>query len=137
MAKAKKNLSRTRETIVNDFVIIPNNNEILSISVLIGDIDQTGSSRIEIRNDPSFPAKDIDGSFDKEIMDKSKKMDGKTILVTTSVTDTNNNTNNNRTEATLKIFVGNTIKYVKNLQSDVANEGDTETFIFNIDCHAF
>ena len=126
-----------RQTIVNDFVIIPNNNQMLSVSVTIGDVDQTGSSRIEISNDPSFPIKNINGTFDKESMDKSNAMDGKTILIVTSVTDTNNNTSNNKTEAMLRIFVGNTVKYKKKLQSVVVNEGDTETFIFNIDCHAF
>lgn len=109
----------------------------LSVSVTIGETDQTGSSRIEIRNDQSFPAKNINGTFNKEPIDKCQKMDDKTLLVTTSVTDTNNNTNNNRTEATLRIFAGNTVKYKKKLQSVVVNEGDTETFIFNIDCHAF
>lgn len=126
-----------RQTIVNDFVIIPNNNQMLSVSVTIGQTDQTGSSRIEISNDESFPVININGTFNKEPIDQCGKMDEKTLLVTTSVTDTNNDTNNNRTEATLRIFAGNVVKYKKKLQSVVVNEGDTETFIFNIDCHAF
>ena len=135
MAKSK-NADAVRQTIVTDFIIIPKNEEILSVSVLIGDVDQTGSTRIGIRDDDSFPVKRIHGSFDKEPIDKSINMHRKTLLVTTSVTDTNKNSNNNRTEATLKIFVGDSIKFVKKLHSDVPNEGDTETFIFNIDCHA-
>ena len=67
----------------------------------------------------------------------AKKLDGKSLLITTSVSDTNNNTDNNRTEVTLKLFAGEKVLYVKKLQSDVRSEGDTENYVFNIRLYVF
>lgn len=125
-----------RQTVVDDFVIIPKSNEILLLTIIIGDIDQTGSSRIELIDHSEFAVVHINGSFYDFALDKCKKMDGKSLLITTSVTDTNNNTNNNRTEVTLKLFAGEKVLYVKKLQSDVQSEGDTENYVFNLRLYA-
>jgi hypothetical protein len=126
-----------RQTVVDDFVIIPNNNDLLLLTIIIGDIDQTGSSRIELLDDSEFGVEHINGSFYNLAIDKCKKLDGKSLLITTSVSDTNNNTDNNRTEVTLKLFAGEKVLYVKKLQSDVRSEGDTENYVFNIRLYVF
>ena len=136
-AVARKRSVEVRQTIVDDFAIIPINNETLTLTVIIGDIDQTGSSRIEIADEGLFPPQHIDGSFNKLAIEKCKKLDGKTLLLITSITDTNNNTDNNRTEVTMKLHAGEEILYVRKMQSDVKSEGDTETYIFNLKMHGF
>ena len=126
---------QVRQTVVDDFVIIPKTNDDISLTVIIGDIDQTGSSRIEVAG--VFPPEHRDGSFYNLSIGKCKQLDGQTLLLITSVTDTNNNTNNNRTEVTIKLQVAENVLYVRRMQSDVASEGDTETYIFNIKLYAF
>ena len=126
-----------RQTVVDDFVIIPKNNDLLLLTIIIGDIDQTGSSRIELIDDTEFGVERINGSFYNLAIEKCKHLDGKSLLITTSVSDTNNNTDNNRTEVTLKLFAGEKVLYVKKLQSDVRSEGDTENYVFNIRLYVF
>ena len=125
-----------RQTVVDDYVIIPKSTDILLLTIIIGDIDQTGSSRIELIDHTEFADVHINGSFYDFALDKCKKMDGKSLLITTSVTDTNNNTDNNRTEVTLKLFAAEKVLYVKKLQSDVQSEGDTENYVFNLRLYA-
>ncbi len=125
-----------RQTVVDDFVIIPKTTDILLLTIIIGDIDQTGSSRIELIDHTEFAVVHINGSFYDFALDKCKKMDSKSLLITTSVTDTNNNTDNNRTEVTVKLFAGEKVMYVKKLQSDVLSEGDTENYVFNLRLYA-
>lgn len=105
------------------------------LTVIIGDIDQTGSTRLEIIDGEHSIVQNFNGSFYEHPVDVSKKLNKKILLITTSVTDTNRDTSNNRTEVVLKIIAGTAAQYVKRVQSDVANEGDTETFIFNISCY--
>jgi hypothetical protein len=124
---------KKRETIVVDYLDIPNDDRLLSVLIVIGDIKQTGTTTIKIANDPSFDPQTIIGSFTSPLPIKAcKNMDGKKILITSVVTDTNKDPDNNRTEATLKLLVGDKVTYKKLLYSDVLHEGDTEKFIFDL-----
>ena len=124
-----------RKTVIDDFIFLPDSNDIVFLTVIIGDIDQTGSTRLEIIDGEHSIVQNFNGSFYDHPVGPSKKLNKKILLITTSVTDTNKDTSNNRTEVVLKIIAGTTAQYVKRVQSDVANEGDTETFIFNISCY--
>ena len=137
VARKSRTAADEPQTVVNRPITIPNNEDTLFVSMLIGDMNQTGSTRVEISNDASFPVKNFDGTFNKVPIAPCSQLDRKVLLLVTSVTDTNMDAENNRTEATLSIHVGNNLKFQRKLISELVNEGGTETFIFNITCHVF